>query len=352
MTKRNVQKAMWSVHFHRYARRDARPVPSDVWDRVKPIALEEAQRILWADATREFEAARVEDANAVTPASLLALMRLYTARELHPDFFRDPATEDLFRVEKEVVQQLYGMDSSMAPGSTPVAEPLTLPTFTDPAEIPSDSLSTIPSLDPALGLQESPVWSGVFPVRKRVLDITYHAATGWLSVVWSIDVQRPFLGMLKSLDPRNWDYCSAYVEVAAETGKNAQAPHPDPGPPGSSGSSWANYFWEELGTGFGGQQSILVNQLYVTFNVAPQKTGTTFSDTDPSSDKTQVDPHFIEFDRGWVAAGVVLGDPTWTRIQGVKHLKFTQSWIPGVAVPLLESWATEEMASGVACLVP
>jgi hypothetical protein len=352
VVKRNVQKAMWSVHFHRYALRDARPVPSDVWDSVKPIALEEARRILWADATREFKAARAADENAVTPASLLALMRLYTARELHPDIFEDPGTEDLFRVQKEAVQRLYGMDSSMAPGSPPVVEPLTPPTYNDPVEIPSDSLTTPPSVDPAFGLQESPVWSGVFPVRKRVLDITYHAATGWLSVVWSIDVQRPFAGMLKSLDPRNWDYCSAYVEVAAETGKDQLPPPVDPGGPGNAGSSWANYFWERLGTGFGGQQDVMVNQLYVTFNVSPQMTGTTFSDTDPSHVKTKVDPNLIEFDRGWVVAGVVPADPSWTRIRGVKHLKFNQSWLPGVAVPLLASWGTEEMNTGVACLVP
>jgi hypothetical protein len=92
-TKQDLQRAMWSIHFHRYFHPDARPVPPDFSDKVRPISLAEAVDILWNDAEAKRNEAheRTHDAEGVTPASLSALMRLYTAYELrgrYPDVFR------------------------------------------------------------------------------------------------------------------------------------------------------------------------------------------------------------------------------------------------------------------------
>ena len=408
-TQRDLQRAMWSVHFYRYFRPDERPVCSDDWEKVRPIDLADAVDILWNDteAKRNDAKAITKDEEGVTPPSLMALMRLYTAYELrglYPGVFR-PRFPDghlpddlssVFPVNLEKVRQLYGRTAvrrgtardiqqpvktglpvelnleevrelelralelhalTGAPGGftaypqTGVLHPLTIPDYTDLSDVPTNVLDDLPCAEPGFRLIEQPNWSVFFPVRNLALDITHHAATGWLSVIWSIDVERPLSGMLKSLDPRNWELCSTNVQIATEALKNDPCPRTDPGRPPNEGSPWQNYFWEHLGVN-GSAGLDLCNQLYFTFNVSAQAIVVTFSDRDPSGNPTQLDP-LIEFDRGWAAYGPAPWDATgvWTRLRVVKYLKFTSSWAMDLAVVLLHNWALDEATSEVACVI-
>jgi hypothetical protein len=403
-TKLDLQRAMWAVHFHRHFHPDARPVPPDFWDRLKPISLAEAVDILWndAEAKRSEAKERTKDAEGVTPASLMALMRLYTAYELRglypkvflprfPDGHLPDDLSGVFPVDREKVRELYarraplrspmGMQQPVAsdlpdqlnrekvqelyaltamPGSpTSITQPmstglttlLTIPDYTSLSDVPQGPLDQLPCPEPGFRLLEQPNWDVFFPVQNYVLDITDHAATGWLSVIWSIDVERPFSDMLKSLDPRNWEICSTSVQVATEALKSDPCPLGDPGRPANEGTSWQNYFWEKLGVN-GDQTLALCNQLYFTFNVSAQAIITTFSDKDPAGNKTTLDP-LIEFDRGWAAYGPAPWDGTgaWTRLRVVKYLKFTSGWVADLGVLLLRNWADDEVTSEVACII-
>jgi hypothetical protein len=407
--QRAIQRAMWSVHFHRYFHTDARPVPPDIWDKLKPISLTEAVDFLWNDteAKRKVAQEATHDAEGVTPPSLMALMRLYSAYQLrrrYPEIFRSKfhgghLPDDLtgvFPVNLDKVRELYaatavGRDSpegiqqpmtadlpvqlnqeevralelyaisavpsgSMATAGTAypltmgLPASLTMPDYTDPSDLPQDPLDQLPCPEPGFRLLAQPDWEKVFDVRNYVLDITHHTATDWLSVIWSIDVQRPLSGMLKSLDPRNWDYCSSNVQIATEALRSDPCPLYDPGRPANEGASWQNYFWEKLGIngGNGNGSVVLCNQLYFTFNVSAQAVVTTFSDVDPGENTTQLDS-LIEFDRGWGAYGPVPGDTTWTRLRVVKYVKFKSEWATQLAVVLLHNWAFDEALAEVGC---
>jgi hypothetical protein len=230
-----------------------------------------------------------------------------------------------------------------------------IPDYLSLSDVPPGPLDQLPCPEPGFRLVEQPYWSAAFPVRNYVLDVTQHGATGWLSVVWSIDVQRPLSQMLNSLDPRNWNFCSNTVHIAAEV-SSVQAPCPptDTTRPPTEGTSWKNYFWEELGVN-GDQTLALSNQLYFTFDVSPRAIVTTlFSDQDPNDPgkNTTLDGQ-IEFDRGWAAYGPAPWDRTgaWTRLRVVKYLKFTSGSTSDLAVLLLYNWAHEEVVSEVTCIL-
>ena len=132
-TVQDVQRATWAVDFHRHFHPEARPFPPDVWDTLKPkrfppdvwdtlkpISLADAVDILWndAEAKRNEAKERTHDEEGVTPASLLALMRLYTAYELHglypevfqhrfPDGHLPDDLSSVFPVNREKVRELY-----------------------------------------------------------------------------------------------------------------------------------------------------------------------------------------------------------------------------------------------------
>lgn len=366
-TKRDVQRAMWAVHFHRYFRPDARPVPPDVWERVKPISLTEAVDILWSDTEETRKAAHGE----ITVASLVALMRLYTAyalRTLYPEVFRSRfpgrhLPQDLssvFPVNLKKVREFYARTAVPSNPTSPLdvaaispLSPLTRPEYATPEDVPQAPLDQLPCPDLGFRMTEQPPdWNLVYPARNYVLDITHHTATGWLSVIWSIDVERPFSGMFQSLDPRNWDVCSASVQIATDAPRYAPPPVSDPGPPSNAGSAWSDYFWEKLGIN-GDPALELWNQLYFTFNVSAQAIVTTFSDIDPTGNTTVLDT-LIEFDRGWAAYGPAPWDASgaWTRLRVVKYLKFTAAWATDLAVVLLHNWADDEARSEAACVIP
>ena len=228
---------------------------------------------------------------------------------------------------------------------------MTLPEYVDvnQSDVPIDPLGELPFPEPGFRLNQTPSWGAVITVRNYVLDVTYHDATGWLSVVWSVDVERPFDGMFKSLDPRNWNVCSANVEVATDASANDPCPGSDPGQPKNAGATWSSHFWEKLGV----NSAPFCNQLYFVFAASNPLIVTTFSDKDPAGNTTQLNGQ-IEFDRGWAAYGPAPWDPTgaWTRLRVVKYLKFTSGWVTDLGVLLLRNWADEEVKSAVACFIP
>lgn len=236
--------------------------------------------------------------------------------------------------------------------SAQLAAAFAIPEYVDEnqRDVPSDPLGELPFPEPGFRLNQTPSWGTVITVRNYVLDVTYHDATGWLSVVWSVDVERPFAGMFKSLDPRNWNECSANVEVATDALATDPCPLYDP-IVRNPGTSWSSHFWERLGV----NGAPFCNQLYFIFSnpTAPPLIVTTFSDKDPAGNPTQLDGQ-IEFDRGWAAYGPAPWDSTgaWTRLRVVKYLKFTSGWVADLGVLLLRNWADEEVKSAVTCLIP
>jgi hypothetical protein len=338
-----VRRALWSVHFHHYFSAGSQPLPKDIWDQVRPIPLVDAVSIL--------RAAAAVDQGVV--GKQLAYMRVRDAWILHPDQFDTPPP--LPDGDPERVMKLYKLDYLPARPEAKakyqkLVRGLQPPDFTDASQVPIDPLGEIPSIHPAFRVQEYVPNTGWFDLQNHVCDIVSHSSTNSMSALWSIDVNRPFRSMLAVLDPRNWDHCSAYVEVATSQDGRPQCPLNDPGPPADSGSDWKDYFCERLGTGFSSGLTF-GNRLYFTFTNQAPGTITTFSDRDPAGNQTGLDP-LIEFDRGWVAAGPAPDDPSFTRIRGYKFLRFTQPWLRTVAVPLMESWISEEVRTGTACALP
>ena len=353
ISKREVQRALYSVYYHRYFDPAARPLKAEDWEKFRPISLPEAATILRADV----------DTPQPLPGRILANLRLLDAHRYHPDLIAPPPA---MKISAEEALKWYGV--VLTPPQeyliffTRVVNKLrtystklvyaTLgdkPEYTDLRDVPDDPLGELANIHPGFRVKEYDTSTGLYELRNYVCDIVSHCATNAMSAIWSIDVNRPFRNMLSVLDARNWDHCSAFVELATAQGPNPACPVNDPGPPPNPGTDWKDYFCERIGLGaFGGGLLTVSNQLYFTFTDKGQLVITTFSDKDATGAATKLDTT-IEYDRGWVAAGYAPPDPGWTRIRGFKHLRFTLPYLRTVAVPLMEAWIREEVLTGTTC---